>query len=246
MLYLCLLYAKTFEKNPLILASRNVHKTFVSAIALTGLDVEWIYSDSESYLSCEITAEALDKKLCEMECKPVAFYLTSPDYLGNIADIKALSQVCKKHDVLLLVDNAHGAYLKFLVTSAHPIDLGADMCCDSAHKTLPVITGSAYLHINRDCDSTLTDSAKKALSLFASTSPSYLILLSLDKCNEYLSGDFKDELAVFSDKVEKLKTELSAHSYELCSDEPLKITIKTKSYGYTGTAFAEILLENHI
>ena len=246
MLYLCLLYAKEHNKNPLILASRNVHKTFVSAIALTGLDVEWIYSSSESYLSCEISADTLDKKLTEMAQKPVAFYLTSPDYLGNIADIKALSQVCKKHDVLLLTDNAHGAYLKFLSTSLHPTDLGADMCCDSAHKTLPVITGGAYLHINYDCDKVLTDNAKKALSLFASTSPSYLILQSLDKCNQYLSADFKEKLAVFAEKIANLKAELSAHSYEICSDEELKITIKTKNYGYTGTDFAEILRDNHI
>ena len=246
MLYLCLLYAKHKGKNPLILASRNVHKTFVSAIALTGLQTQWIYSDSESYLSCEISAESLDKKLCEMDEKPVAFYLTSPDYLGNITDIKSLSQVCKRHDVLLLVDNAHGAYLKFLNPSLHPIDLGADMCCDSAHKTLPVITGGAYLHINYYCDKVLTDNAKKALSLFASTSPSYLILQSLDKCNQYLSADFKEKLAVFAEKIANLKAELSAHSYELCSDEVLKITIKTKSYGYTGTDFAEILRDNHI
>ncbi len=246
MLYLCLLYAKHHGKNPLILAYRNVHKTFVSSIALTGLETQWIYGDSDSYLSCEISAEALDKKLSDMEEKPVAFYLTSPDYLGNIADIKAISKVCKKHDVLLLTDNAHGAYLKFLKPSLHPIDLGADMCCDSAHKTLPVITGGAYLHINFESDTFLKDNAKRALSLFASTSPSYLILQSLDKCNEYLSADFKEKLSVFSKKIETLKAQLKAHSYELFGNETLKITIKTKSFGYTGTELADILREKGI
>lgn len=246
MLYLCLLYAKYKGKHPLVLASRNVHKTFVSSIALTGLKTEWIYGDSDSYLSCEISASALDKKLSDMEKKPVAFYLTSPDYLGNIADIKAISKVCKKHHVLLLVDNAHGAYLKFLSKLLYPIDLGADMCCDSAHKTLPVITGGAYLHINFDSSTFLKDNAKRALSLFASTSPSYLILQSLDKCNEYLSENFKDTLSVFIKKVDKLKKELKAHSYELFGDESLKITIKTKSFGYTGTEFADVLRKKGI
>lgn len=246
MLYLCLLYAKAKGKNPLILSARNVHKTFVSAVALTGLDVEWFYGDDDSYLSCRICADTLDRKLTEMEKKPVAFYLTSPDYLGNIADIKAISKVCKKHDVLLLTDNAHGAYLKFLDASLHPVDLGADMCCDSAHKTLPVITGGAYLHINHGCDTLLTENAKKALSLFASTSPSYLILQSLDKCNEYLSLDFKEKLTAFAEKIKDLKTQLKAHSYQLFGNEALKITINTKSYGYEGTDFAEILRKNRI
>ncbi len=246
MMHLVLLYAKKHKKKPLVLASRNVHKTFLSAIALNDLDVEWIYSDSESYLSCEISAKALDKKLSEMAQKPVAFYCTSPDYLGNVADIKALSRVCKKHDVLLVVDNAHGAYLKFLSNSSHPIDLGADMCCDSAHKTLPVLTGGAYLHINCDADRMLKENAKRAMSFFASTSPSYLVLQSLDMCNSYLTDGYKERLQDFIQKIEKLKAELSECGYTLCSDEQLKVTIATKSYGYTGTEFADILRKKHI
>lgn len=246
MLHLTMLYAKKYRKNPLVLACRNVHKTFLSAVALNDLDVEWIYGDSESYLSSEISANALDEKLCEMAVKPVAFYCTSPDYLGNVADIKALSLVCKKHDVLFLVDNAHGAYLKFLNISAHPIDLGADMCCDSAHKTLPVLTGGAYLHINCDADGFLVENTKRAMALFASTSPSYLILQSLDMCNSYLCDGYRERLQEFSQKVEKLKTELLDCGYALCSKEQLKVTIATKSYGYTGTEFAQLLRENHI
>ena len=76
-------------------------------------------------------------------------YLTCPDYLGELPDVAALAAVCRRAGVLLAVDNAHGAYLKFLSPSRHPMDLGADLCCDSAHKTLPVVTGGAYLHIAR-------------------------------------------------------------------------------------------------
>ena len=150
MLYLSLIYAKSQGKTTTIAAARNVHKSFISAAAMLDIDINWIYSENtsndNSYLSCTVDADALDKKLSSLKEKPFAFYITSPDYLGNISDVSAISRVCHKHGVLLLVDNAHGAYLKFLSPSQHPIDLGADLCCDSAHKTLPVLTGGAYLH----------------------------------------------------------------------------------------------------
>lgn len=71
-----------------------------------------------------------------------AVYLTSPDYLGRIADIAQISEICRRNGLLLLVDNAHGAAL-VLSEQQHPMTLGADLCCDSAHKTLPVFTGGA-------------------------------------------------------------------------------------------------------
>lgn len=246
MLYLALLYAKKEGKSPLVLAGRNAHKTFLSSLALLDLDVEWLYGENSSYLSCDINADFLEKKLSSMKIKPVAVYITSPDYLGNVTDIKALSGVCKKHDVLLLVDNAHGAYLKFLDKSRHPVDLGATMCCDSAHKTLPVLTGGAYLHISKTADSLFKDKAKTALSLFASTSPSYLILQSLDKCNAYLENGYKARLNAFIDKVNALKKSLKNKGYILVGDEPLKITISTKLYGYKGFELAEILRDKNI
>ncbi len=246
MLYLALLYAKKEGREPLLLASRNAHKTFLSAVSLLDFDVEWLYSNSGCYLSCEISDDELDKKLSSMSKKPVAFYVTSPDYLGNMADIKGMSEVCKKHSVLLLVDNAHGAYLKFLNESKHPTDFGATMCCDSAHKTLPVLTGGAYLHISKDADDIFKNSAKKALSLFASTSPSYLILQSLDKANEYLSNGFKESLCEFVIKILTLKETLTKGGYTLCGDEELKLTINAKSYGYRGEEIAQILRDNNI
>ena len=114
----------------------------------------------------------------------MAFYLTSPDYLGGMQDIAALSAVCDAHGVPLLVDNAHGAYLRFLPGgSRHPIDLGAAACCDSGHKTLPVLTGGAYLHLGPKAPVQEESTVRSALALFGSTSPSYLILQSLDACN---------------------------------------------------------------
>ena len=161
-------------------------------------------------------------------------------------DIKGISKVCKKHGVLLLVDNAHGAYLKFLSPYLHPMDNGADMCCDSAHKTLPCITGGAYLHISRNADSKLVANAKEALSLFASTSPSYLILQSLDMTNKYLYDGYKEILSEYIEKLFQLKKSLEKSGFEITSAEPLKITINAKKYGYTGDELGKILEENGI
>lgn len=86
------------------------------------------------------------------------------------------------------------------------MDLGADICCDSAHKTLPVLTGGAYLHISPHL-AELCSRAKDALLLFGSTSPSYLILQSLDAANPYLEG-YPDRLAEFLPAVQELKAQL--------------------------------------
>ena len=246
MVYLVSLYAKKNCRIPLILAARNVHKTFVSAAALCNVDVEWLFGKDSSYLTCDIDADMLDKKLESMLEKPVAVYVTSPDYLGNILDVKAIAQVCHKHGVLLVVDNAHGAYLRFLNPSMHPVDLGADMCCDSAHKTLPVLTGGAYLHISKDADPLFSSKAKNAMALFASTSPSYLILQSLDFANKYMSDEFAKKLSDFVALVDKLKDELVSGGYKLMFNEPLKITIRSKDYGYIGYELADLLREQNI
>ncbi len=247
MLYLVFLYAKSHNTDCLILSARNVHKTFLSAVAMLDISTEWWYaSEDSSYLSCEIPPSELEEYLKEAVKKPTAVYITSPDYTGNIADIKALSEVCNKYGVLLIVDNAHGAYLSFLKESCHPIDMGAHICCDSAHKTLPVLTGGAYLHLNGSLPSFFKDNAKKALSLFGSTSPSYLILQSLDKVNSHLASQYRDELDSFIKSVRRLKSRLSEQGYILYGNEELKITLMTKAYGYVGIEFAELLRKKNI
>lgn len=246
MLYLAMLYAKEKGCEPLILAGRNAHHTFMTAAALLDLQVSWLYPEKwESLVACEISAPHLDRVLSGQR-KPAAVYITSPDYLGNVADIAGLSAVCHKHGVLLLVDNAHGAYLNFLPENRHPIALGADMCCDSAHKTLPVLTGGGYLHISKDAPDMFCEHVEKAMSLFASTSPSYLIMQSLDAANKYLAEGYRESLAAFVEKVAELKAHLHQQGYMLLGEEPLKLTIAPKSFGYTGEELAEILTEREI
>ena len=247
MLYLALLKARNEKKPPLVWAARNAHKTFLSAIALLDIDVEWLYgSEKENYLSCTLCPEKLEKVFKKTETLPSALYLTSPDYLGNIANVSAIAEVCHRYDVLLLVDCAHGAYLKFLETSLYPTDLGADMCCSSAHKTLPVLTGGAYLHISKRADASLVEAAKDALALFGSTSPSYLILQSLDAANAYLAEDCRQNLIRATTRLDALKVRLQAHGYACVGNEPLKITLATKSFGYTGVEIASHLRESGI
>lgn len=235
------------EENPLILAARNVHKAFVYAAALCDCEVGWIYPQKQSHIcACEITAKDIKAAIEKADRKPSAVYITSPDYLGNILDIKSISEICKEYDTPLLVDNAHGAYLHFLPESQHPIKLGASMCCDSAHKTLPVLTGGAYLHISKDAPENFSENARSALSLFASTSPSYLILQSLDLCNKYLSDSYRKKLSETIERVNSLKTHLTENGFSLMGNEKLKIAIETASFGYTGNELYDILKRSNI
>ena len=244
MLYLALRHGRQSGRGNYVLAGRNAHKTFMSALALLNLNVEWLWGRQEdSYLACRIDAAKLDRMISEAPERPCAVYITSPDYLGNVADIPAISAVCRRWDVPLLVDCAHGAYLKFLPQSRHPIDLGADMCCASAHKTLPVLTGGAYLHIAQNAPGMFIRQAKNALALFGSTSPSYLIMQSLDAANAYLADGYAGKLASFVGCIASMKERLAGYGYELHGDEALKLTIATKSYGYTGVDFSDRLLE---
>ena len=120
------------------------------------------------------------------------------------------------------------------------------MCCDSAHKTLPVLTGGAYLHISKNADDILVKNAKRAMSMFASTSPSYLILQSLDRANMYMATLYKNELCECARKTRKLKEYMNDKGFELVGDEEIKITLRPKSFGYTGEELYFILKEKGI
>ena len=246
MFYLATLYANEQKKELCVFAGRNAHKTFVSASSLLGFEVEWLKGKNESsYLSFSIDTDELETTLSNSN-KTHVVYLTSPDYLGNVSDIKTISQICKKHNAMLFVDCAHGAYLKFLKDDLHPVTLGADVCCDSAHKTLPVITGGAYLHIADNAPEIFKSFAKQALSLFGSTSPSYLILQSLDYANKLIHEGYCQKLEDVCKKAEETKKILSSCGYFLHGNEPLKLTILAKKYGYTGVELAETLRKDNI
>lgn len=206
------------QENRNVIAARNVHRSFLAGCVLLGIEPQWIYPEySCGILSGEIPLDRLEKMLSETENACV--YLTSPDYMGKTADIKTISEMCRKYGAVLLVDNAHGAHSVF--TGCHPIALGADMCCDSAHKMLPALTGAAYLHIGNE---RYADKAKAAMSLFGSTSPSYLIMASLDLCNKYMSEDMKKDTERILPEIQKLKETISCR-YEVYDGEPFHLTL---------------------
>ena len=221
-----------------VVAARNVHRAFVSAAALLDLEIRWLWpEESRSLCGCPISPAQLEETLNSLPEPPAAVYLTSPDYLGGMAEIPALAQVCHQHGTLLLVDNAHGAYLRFLQPSLHPLDLGADLCCDSAHKTLPVLTGGAYLHLSPTAPAQLAPLAKSALGLFGSTSPSYLTLGSLDLCNRYLAEGYPQRLAEAVERLAELRERLTAAGWRVEPSDPLRVTVAAPR-GVTGQELA--------
>lgn len=227
---------------PVILAARNVHKSFVHAAALLDFRPEWLWPEGEASLcACPVTAEGLERALSALETPPAAVYVTSPDYLGNFQGIPALAAVCHAHGTLLLVDNAHGAYLRFLEASLHPLDQGADLVCDSAHKTLPVLTGGAYLHVSKTAPAGLRENARAALALFGSTSPSYLTMASLDLCNRFLAEQGPARIRFAAARLGVLKEALTCRGWALAGDEPLKLTLDAARSGWDGSALADLL-----
>lgn len=203
-------------------------------------------SAPQSLCSCPVTPEGLRKTLTEL-CGsdtpdsdrrdselPFAVFVTSPDYLGGMQDIAGLAAVSHEFGLPLLVDNAHGAYLKFLTPSLHPLDLGADMCCDSAHKTLPALTGCAYLHVSRSAPETYEADARNALALFGSTSPSYLLLQSLDQCNAYLSDGYPERLTEAIRRKEEVCETLREYGFGIMKSDPLRIVLESSSFPAAG------------
>lgn len=248
MVFLALQAAPPCEGKPVLLAARNAHKALIYTAALLDIEVCWLWPEEsapDSLCSCPVSAPALQAalaRLAEEGKRPFGVYLTSPDYLGGMQDVAALSEVCHRQGLPLLVDNAHGAYLHFLPGgSRHPIALGADACCDSGHKTLPVLTGGAYLHIGRGLLAPSEEAVQGAMCLFGSTSPSYLILQSLDLCNRALSEDYPARLAGCVQRLETLRRSIAGLACGLVwpSAEPLKLVLDASALGLTGKALAE-------
>lgn len=175
------------QREDKILIARNCHKSVYNAIYLNGLDPVYI---CPPILECGLNG-SIDPTECESLIKkhrPKALVMVSPTYEGIVSDIGTISEICHKNDCILIVDEAHGAH--FCFHRGFPVsaaDCGADIVIQSLHKTLPSLTQTALLHICSD--RTDTKNIQKYLSIFQSSSPSYVLMGSIDGCIRYMTSE---------------------------------------------------------
>ncbi len=189
-----------------LILGRNSHHAAFSALRLGGINPVYIRpeTDPEYNIAAEISPYALEAA-CDENPDASAVLITSPNYCGMLSDISLLADIAHDHGMLLIVDQAHGAHLKFFDYDAlsarddgsyipHPKhsaeSLGADIVVNSTHKTLLSFTGSGILNI---CgDSVDIDSVSEALRMVQTTSPSYLLMASLDINEKIMRSHWRD------------------------------------------------------
>lgn len=232
-----------------VVCARNAHRAAVNAMALLGLEPVWVWPRpfSGSGLPGAVAPADVEAAL-RRNPGACAVYVTSPDYYGTIADIRGIAAAAHARGVPLLVDNAHGAHLSAF--GLHPLRQGADLCCDSAHKTLPALTGGAFLHIAPSAPAAFTrGAAKDAMALFGSTSPSYLIQLSLDLARAWLEREGESAYRALAEKVASLREACASRGFFFpdgasCHGalfDPARLTLDTASRGVPGEAAAGYL-----
>ncbi len=219
-------------KGGKMVCGRLIHRSVINAMALLGIEPVWVLHDNSGgeNFSGRLSSRDVERALKENP-DAKAVFVTSPDYFGLMSDIASIGEVCKQHEIPLLADNAHGAHLYFLEENSAPTQQGAAMSADSAHKTLPVLTGGAWLNIR---DEKYLTGVREAMALFASTSPSYPIMLSLDLCRAWLSGEGKDRIRKTAAKILELKGKLENLGFDLPKGptDPMRIAFRADSLGY--------------
>lgn len=221
-----------------VILSRVLHRSAVNTLALLDLEPVWLSpeQDAGAGLPGRVQPEDVAAALAAHP-DAAAVYVTSPDYFGVLAPIGEIAAECRKYDVPLIVDNAHGAHL-FYTSQPHPITLGAAMTADSPHKTLPVTTGGAWLQIK---DDRFLEEAKNAMALFGSTSPSYVTMTTLDLCAAWLEQHGKEAYAKLEQTTAELKKTALALGYTLPlgAVDPTRLSLGTGALGINGNALAE-------
>ncbi len=234
-----------------ILMARNCHKAVYNGVFLNELQPIYVYPEVENeyLIQGEIRPERIEELLkCEIHIKAVV--ITSPTYDGVISDVAEIAKICHKHSVILIVDEAHGAHL-----GMHPDCmknsnvLGADVVIHSVHKTLPSLTQTALLHVNGNLVN--QDAVKKYLKILQSSSPSYVLLASIDRCIHLLEKHRDELFQNYVNRLQKAKEVLRGlkklRLIEMESMEPSKLLISTKYAKITAKELYERLLnEYHI
>ena len=239
-----------------ILVARNCHKAVYHALYLRNLIPTYVYPqmDPKWWINGGISPDKVERALAENpEIKAVL--LTSPTYDGVVSDIEKIAEIVHRYEIPLIVDEAHGAHFHFsnyFPTSA--AELGADLIIQSFHKTLPSMTQTAVLHNCSDrVDSRLI---RRFMGIYQSSSPSYILMASMDACMEKMSSDGNEMFREFTKILEKARRRLSECKYiRLVSPEigtagvfdydRSKLLFSTRYASMTGSELAQILLENY-
>jgi arginine/lysine/ornithine decarboxylase len=251
---LSMIFATT-KRDDKILVNRNAHQSVINGIILNGLRPVYIIPevDQSSGMILGVTAKTIEEKLSnDSEIKTVL--LTYPSYEGICFDLIKISKIVKKYNCKLIIDEAHGSHLlshEELPLSA--CESGADIVVQSAHKNLPAFTQGAFLHLyNKELEGTI----EKYLKIFQSSSPSYLIMASLDLSVDYLINESHLKTKELLDQVKILVNQLKKTNYKVLNwgidynrlpftFDPTKIVITGLSIGLTGWKIEEILREKY-
>ena len=241
------------KRGDKILTDINCHRSVTNAAELFGLEVAFITPeiDEQSGVPCSITPESVEAALRDDKSIKIVV-LTSPSYEGVVSDVKTIADITHKARALLFVDCSHGAH--FGVSDAapeSPVTLGADIVVVSLHKTLPALTQSSLLHI---CSERANVSATKhLLSILQTSSPSYILMASIDSCLQLLKtdsrqlfSDYEQNLKDFYSKVKAGCKHLSfPDSSSFFGYDMGKIVIVTKNSELSGTELSDILRKQH-
>ena len=206
----------TTGKGDSILVARNCHKSVYHAIYLNELDPVYLYPkfDTELGLSTEIDAEDVQKAL-EAHPKIRAVMIVSPTYDGVVSDIEKIAEIVHEAGCLLIVDEAHGAHFGFDSYFPESANMyGADLVINSLHKTLPALTQTALLHVNGERVN--RRKVKRYLDMLQTSSPSYILMASIDACIHLLEETQLQKCSIFKEyaaHIDTLREELKKLKY---------------------------------
>lgn len=246
----------TVKKRGKILVARNCHKAVYNGILLQELDAVYVYPRTTRLgIQGEILPQDIQKEL-EAQKDIQAVLITSPTYDGIVSDVQEIAKIVHSYGIPLIVDGAHGAHLGFVGTfPANPITEGADVVIESVHKTLPSLTQTALLHL---CSSRVSaERLQKYLSIYQTSSPSYVLMASIDKCIHYIEENGKKDLENLRNNLNHFyeKAKALTHLYilnkadivptEAYDFDDTKILIFSKSEKVSGMDLYQILLQKY-
>ena len=234
-----------------ILMARNCHKSAYHGAYLRSLNITYLYPpwlpkyDIFDAVTPQLVAEAL-----EQEPDINAVLLVSPTYEGRISDIGAIAEIVHKKGIPLIVDEAHGAHLGLSEDfPRNSCQLGADLVIHSVHKTLPALTQSALLHVNGNLVNRRL--LERFLHIYQSSSPSYLLMASIDNALQYVEQEGAAAFEHFHNLYRKMMHTLKKCRYlkflpqEKTKQDVGKLLISVKGTKFTGKQLQDILLKNY-